>query len=75
MLLKAFDGHRPTTQTPNIAQRANLGPLRADFPSPPAPLSQTVPDLATVPIASIPPSGRLRPRGRGKPLPCLCAAR
>jgi len=43
-------------------------------PLPPRPLSQTVPDLATVPIASIPPSGRLRPRGRGKPLPCLCAA-
>jgi hypothetical protein len=41
--------------------------------SPRAPLSQTMLDLATVPIAGIPPSGRLRPRGRGKPLPCLCA--
>jgi len=41
--------------------------------SPRAPLSQTMLDLATVPIASIPPSGRLRPRGRGKPLPYLCA--
>jgi len=64
----------PTTLLKKIAPRANLEPLRADFPSPPrAPLSQTVPDLATVPIAVIPPSGRLRPRGRGKPLPCLCA--
>jgi len=26
-----------TTQPPRIAQRANLGPLRADFPSPPRP--------------------------------------
>jgi len=42
-------------------------------PLPPRPLSQTMPDLATVPIAGIPPSGRLRPRGRGKPLPCPCA--
>jgi len=64
-----------TTQPPRIAQRANLGPLRADFPSPPrAPLSQTMLERPAAPIAGIPPSGRLRPRGRGKPLPCLCAA-
>jgi len=43
-------------------------------PLPPRPLSRPVPDLTTVPIVGIPPSGRLRPRGRGKPLPCLCAA-
>jgi len=46
------------------------GPI---FPLPQRPLSRPVPDLTTVPIAGIPPSGRLRPRGRGKPLPCLCA--
>jgi len=64
----------PSTPLKKIAPRANLGPLLADFPSPPAPpLSRPVSDLATVPIAGIPPSGRLRPRGRGKPLPCLCA--
>jgi len=41
--------------------------------SPRAPLSRPVPERPALPMANIPPSGRLRPRGRGKPLPCLCA--
>jgi hypothetical protein len=54
-----------------MASRSKVLPT----PLPCAPLFRPVPDLATVPMASIAPRrGGMRPRGRGKAVPCLCAA-
>jgi len=63
-------------QPPRIAQRANLGPLWADFPSPPAPLSRRLcRNDPPCPWQTFRPDGAVAPaRSRqAAPLPVRCS--
>jgi hypothetical protein len=63
----------PSAPLKKIASRANLGPLRADFPSPPEP---PLPDRAGPDYRAHSKHSALwavAPTRRGKAAPCLCA--